>query len=113
MSKRKVSQPTIGSGKDYGGKDPDPIWTNTMIGANVGKPKSCWNCKGTNLFIIKALFQPTFKRKRLTVRATTTYCDSCGQHCMNDKQMDKFLIATKAAYLAYKLEKRRARGASK
>ena len=106
MSKRKVSQPTIGSGKDYGGKDPDPIWANTMIGANAGKPKSCWNCKGTNLFRVKGTFQPTFKYKQLTVIAETVSCEGCGQTCMNDKQMDKFILAVKTAYR--KLSKERA-----
>lgn len=76
-------------------------------------PKSCWNCKGANLFRVRGTFKPTFKFKQLTVVATTTYCGGCGQTCMNDKQMDKFIIAVKTAYLAYKLKKQRARGASK
>lgn len=67
---------------------------------------ACWNCKSTNLTRIKGTFQPTFKRKQLTVVATTTYCGSCGQTCMNDKQMDKFIMAVKTAYLAHKLKKR-------
>ena len=69
-------------------------------------PKSCWNCKGTNLFRVKGTFQPTFKHKQLTVIAETVSCEGCGQTCMNDKQMDKFRIAVKTAYR--KLSKERA-----
>ena len=72
--------------------------------------KSCWNCKGTNLFRVKGTFQPTFKHKQLTVIAETVSCEGCGQTCMNDKQMDKFRIAVKTAYR--KLSKV-ARGTSK